>query len=189
MSGPLPILIALAIGMGATVWTIWVWRWKADRADHRLARWYHHYYRIQGWPFTNSAAMVPIAGAWALLFFAALSVGELAPELAEDLTWVASLVGFVLFILMFWALLRPASWMQPAWLVEARRREKAGLPSNVPTPPEGDRPVMSRRAFGLTLAGYALFAAVWWTLNLPLHYLLFGLAAGVPILLATRIKK
>jgi hypothetical protein len=189
MSGWLPIVIATAVGIAATAWTIWVWRWNAERADHRLARWYHHYYRVQGWPYNNAAAVMPVVAGWAWLIAIALLVGALAPGIAEDLTWVAGLIGFALFILTWWVLIRPAYWMQPAWLVEARRREKAGLPSNVPVPPEGDRPVMSPNAFALTIVGYVVFAAAWWYLGLPLQYLLFGLAAGIPILLATRVKK
>jgi hypothetical protein len=189
VSGPIPIVIAVVIGVAATAWTIWVWRWKADSADHRLARWYHHYLRVQGWPYTNGAAAVPMMAGWAYLIAVSLLIGEVAPNLAADLTWIAALIGFPLFVLTIWALVRPMAWMQPAWLVEARRREKAGLPSNVPTPPEGDRPVMSRRALQLTVAGYVLFGVAWWYFELPMQYLLFGLAAGLPVLLATRIKR
>lgn len=189
MSGWLPVLIALAVGIGATAWTVSAWRWKADSGDHRLARWYHHSERFQSWPFNNGAAIAPIVAAWGFLFAGALSVGELDSRLADELAWLAALIGLPLFILTAWALIRPPSWMQPAWLAEARCRQKAGLPSNVPVPPEGDRPVMSRRAFGLTIAGLVLFAAAWLYFELPVQHLLLGFAAGVPVLIATRIKK
>lgn len=189
MTGPLPVIIGFAVGVAATAWTIWAWRWKADRADHRLARWYHHYYRLAGWPYTNAAATVPVMGAWGYLVAISVLVTELAPGVAADITWVAWVIGSVLVVMSGWALFRPAVWMEPSWLREARWRDKAGLPSNVPVPPEGDRPVMSRRAFSLTIAGYVVFAAVWWYLELPMQYLLLGFAAGIPILLATRVKK
>lgn len=188
MNGWLPILIAFGIAMGATAWTVWAWRWKADRGDHRLARMYHHHDRLQGWPYRNGAAMIPIAAGWAWLSGIGLLMNEMAPVLAEDLTWLAMLVGLPLFILTFWSLIRPAAWMLPPWLAEARRREKAGLPPNVPVPPEGDRPVMTRRTLMLSVIGYAVFVIVWWRLELPLHYLLIGLGASIPILMATRIK-
>lgn len=189
MSDLLISVMAFAVGLAAAAWTIWAWRWQADRADHRLARWYHHNYRLADWPYKNGAALAPVAVGWAFLIGVAHLLGGVAPRLGESLTWVGVLLGFPLLVLTFWALLRPASWMQPPWLVEARRREEAGLPSNVPTPPEGNRPVMTRRALALTIVGYAFFAAAWWYFGLPLQHLLFGLAAGIPILLATRIKK
>ena len=189
MSEWLGATIAVGLGLAATAWTVWVWRWRADRGDHRLARWYHHHYRFQGWPFRSGAAASPVVAAWAFLFGIALVVGELAPEHAPALTGLGALVGLVLLIWTFWALLRPAAWMEPPWLVEARRREKAGLRSNVPVPPEGDRPVMGRRAFAVSIAAFGLLTAAWLYFELPIQHLLFGLAAGIPVLLATRIRK
>jgi hypothetical protein len=135
------------------------------------------------------AAVIPIATGWAILFGISLTVTELAPRLAGSLAWLAMLAGAVLLVLSVWAAIRPAAWMLPPWLREAERREKAGMVSNVSLPPEGDRPVMSRRALALNIVGLGAFAVAWWYLDLPLHYLLIGLGFALPVLAVTRIKK
>ena len=79
--------------------------------------------------------------------------------------------------------------MQPPWLAEAMRRRKAGLPSNVPVPPEGDRPVVGRQAYKLKIVALVALSAVWLVLDLPIQHLLIGLGAGLPVLFATRVKR
>jgi hypothetical protein len=182
-----PSMVALTVAALLTWYTVWTWRWKADRGDHRLAQWYWHGHQLQGWPYRNGAAVVPIFAGFAYLIgFGTLVV--LFVERPERLAWLAYAIGIGLFVLMFWALIRPPSWMQPPWLAEAIRREKAGLPSNVPAPPEGKQPVMSRRQFRWTVMGLTAFAVAWVALGLPIQYLLLGLGAGIPILVATRVR-
>lgn len=180
-------LLAFGIAGLATAWCVWVWRWKADSGDHRLARFYHHYLRFQRWPHRNSVAFMPLLAAWGYLFGIAIVLAELYGDSLAP--WPFFVVGFALFLLMLVALIRPPGWLYPPWFREARRREKAGLPSNVPVPPEGRRPVMTRRAYWLSVVGLVIFAGAWLYFGLPVGSLLIGLAVGVPVLLATRIKK
>jgi hypothetical protein len=189
MSGPFPILAALVVAAVTIWWTVTAWTWKADDGNHRLARWYHHSYRIQRRAARMGAAVIPIASGWAILFGISATVTELAPRVAESLSWLAMLAGAPLLVLSLWAAIRPARWMLPPWLGEAERRETAGLTSNVPLPPEGDRPVMSRRALALNAIGLGALAVVCWYLDVPMYYLLIGIGFALPILAATRLKK
>ena len=87
-----PIVAAYAVAGGATAWTLWTWRWKADSGEHPLARWYHHHFLNQGWPYTSGAAIVPVVAAWGFLVGTALLVDLLLPA-GSDYSTLAFAVG------------------------------------------------------------------------------------------------
>jgi len=121
--------------------------WRMDRLFrfHHWRRVYHHNMRTLPDARWVWGCMLPIGVA--VLFLALgglLSVLALPDPLGGllDVLWL--LVGLTALGALVVLVVRRRS-IQPGWMRDEMRRARAGLPSGVPLPPEGDRQVVSRR--------------------------------------------
>jgi len=163
---------------------------RAGFSRENFNSWYHHTYRPLGWPLRNAVfAWIPFG--LVLMLGAAIAVmlpilpSPQATDRAQALMWLvaASVVlvpTLVLLAVSFVALVRPPKWLKPAWLREDEKRLDAGLPSLVPIPPEGDRPVISRRDVTLVYAMSGALLLGVFLLRWP-PALLLGPAVALPM--------
>lgn len=180
-------LVFAVLGAGSiAMWRYW-YAWDAESGQDRRARMYWWQYRFMGWPFRNA---LPSALPMGVGFLSA-GVAILLRDLGGPGWMTSGLAGVTLVAMLLgaWTLIRPPRFLQPPWLLAAKTRAERGLPSAIPKPPEGARPVMTLRAFVLSAIGFTVFAVGWLALGLPASALLIGLAIGLPAILATRIRR
>lgn len=171
-------------------------------SQYGLERWYHHQYRLLSTPWKNGPLVMIPAGLLCVIG----SIGYLLVPLVPDvktldrsataiLVAVVTLVGLVgllgamfgLFAISIAAMFRPPRWLKPTWLLEEEKRLSQGLPSLVPLPPEGDRPVTTQ--FGVRLLWIAAIVVPLGVFSLGWPpALLLGLSFALSWLAAARIR-
>src|SRR3712207_5767728 len=114
------LAVSLAVAVGCTLSTVRAWRWPADDGSHNLARWYHHNYRVLGWPFRNGMSVIPVGAAFGYLIAAAIVTAEYVRP-AADLGGLLALALLLVVAYALVAMIKPVGWMKPRWLREADR--------------------------------------------------------------------
>jgi hypothetical protein len=185
----------LFLGVSVVVTAAGVLHWRMDRL-FRFNHWrrvYHHNMRTLADARWAWGCMLPFGIALLLLAVGGLiSVLALPDPLNGVVSSVWLLTVLAALVTLVVMLVRRRS-LQPAWMREEIRRERAGLASNVPLPPEGDRQVVSQRVKRLAWIWVALVflaavpAGLWIGAGIALA-LLFGACARAALVASWRTR-
>lgn len=137
-------LLFVAFSVVVTVAGILYWRMDRLFRFNHWRRVYHHNMRTLPDACWAWGCMLPFGVALLLLAVSGLISVLALPDPLEGIVSGVWLLTALAAIGTFVVLLVRRRSIQPPWMREEIRRERAGLPSNVPLPPEGDRQVVSR---------------------------------------------
>lgn len=185
----------LFLGVSIVASSAGVVYWRMDRL-FRFNHWrrvYHHNMRTLPDARWAWGCMLPFGVALLLLAVGALISVLALPDPLEGIVsgvWLICVLAALVTLVV--KLVRSRS-LQPPWMREEIQRERAGLPSNVPLPPEGDRQVVSRRVKRLAWiwVTFVFLAAVpaglWLGAGTGLA-LLFGASASAALVASWRTR-
>ena len=195
MKGPSVESALIFLAISGVLTAAGVLYWRMDRL-FRFNHWrrvYHHNLRAMPDARWVWGCMLPLGVALLLMSLGVLiSALALPEELSGPLAAVWLLTALTALGALVVVLVRRRS-MQPSWMREEIRRERAGLPSGVPLPPEGDRQVVSRRVKRLAWIWVALLflgavpAGQWFGLGTTLA-LLFGAGTSAALVASWRTR-
>ena len=151
----------------------------------RRAKWYHTVRRNPDLPRHlrhGMTGLVPLGIGFALL-------GAVVPLISRNVFLALALLGVALLVMLLGPVVTPARWLEPAWMREEERREREGLRSTLPTPPEGRRLVVSPRQYWAMWVALVAFAVAALALGLHPPAVVVAVIGAIPWLIAIKRRK